>query len=215
MIVWVKCIIIFFVSSMKKKSRQKKRLNCLFSTYENYTNFASSSSRIENFNLCSLYEISFVECLELKSNYSSHFTRKLTNKAKFSIRKWKDIFAHTLIINKMTEQIDCQWRNTLLMHSHQSLFKYSCFLLIMNLNSEWVSTSNSRRKVQHENEFNESKNKKSSQRWKKSENLLRHTWKKINKIKLHMLKNINQKHQIIKLMIKYDYLLRTFKSINF
>jgi hypothetical protein len=64
------------------------------------------------------------------------------------------------------------------------------------------------------NRINKFKKKQSFSLWRISENSLKNIWKKISKITLFMLTNIKSRRQIITWEIKYDYLLKIFKSIN-
>ncbi len=99
------------------------------------------------------------------------------------------------------------------MFSFQSLHRYFHFLLIMILNHAWVLTLFNSRKIQLKNEFIDSEKEISSSRWKTSENSLKITWKRINVNKRCMLMLTERKSSIIKLIIKFDYSSKIFKSI--
>ncbi len=101
-----------------------------------------------------------------------------------------------------------------LISSFQHLHKYLHFLLTMILNHVWVLILFNSRKIQLKNEFIDSEKKISSSRWKTSENSLKITWKKISVSKRCMLMFAERKFSIIKLMIKFDYSSRIFKSID-
>jgi hypothetical protein len=134
---------------------------------------------------------------------------------KIRIKKWNDICVFTSIISKMTEQIDCQWSNMFQMHLSQSQRKYFHFSLIMTSSLEWVLILISHSmKTRSKNAFKDSKIERSSSLWRKFERSSKNTWKRINEINSHMRIDIKSSRQIIKLKIRYNFLLRTFKQID-